>query len=56
MLVDGRWVPAFPNARYLFGRVEYEHWSTQTERTDMLPVFADSVRQQLRSSSAALPI
>src|SRR5262245_65641314 len=44
MLVDGRWVPTFPNARYLFGRVEYEHWSTQTERADMLPVFADSIR------------
>ena len=27
----GRWpvVPTFPNARYLFGRVEYEHWSTR---------------------------
>ncbi len=23
-LVDGRWVPTFPNARYLFGRAEYE--------------------------------
>ena len=44
MLVDGTWVPTFPKARYLFGRVEYEHWSTQTERADMLPVFADSVR------------
>ena len=44
MLVDGQWVPTFPNARYLFGRVEYEHWSTQTERADMLPVFADSIR------------
>jgi glyoxylase-like metal-dependent hydrolase (beta-lactamase superfamily II) len=44
MLVDGQWVPTFPKARYLFGRVEYEHWSTQTERTDMLPVFADSVK------------
>ena len=44
MLVDGRWVPTFPKARYLFGRVEYEHWSTQTERADMLPVFADSVQ------------
>jgi glyoxylase-like metal-dependent hydrolase (beta-lactamase superfamily II) len=28
----------------LFGRVEYEHWSSQTERADMLPVFADSIR------------
>lgn len=24
--VNGRWVPTFPNARYLFGRQEYEHW------------------------------
>jgi glyoxylase-like metal-dependent hydrolase (beta-lactamase superfamily II) len=24
-LVDGRWVPTFPNARYVFGRTEYEH-------------------------------
>jgi glyoxylase-like metal-dependent hydrolase (beta-lactamase superfamily II) len=25
-LVDGHWVPTFPNARYLIGRVEWEHW------------------------------
>jgi glyoxylase-like metal-dependent hydrolase (beta-lactamase superfamily II) len=25
-LVDGRWVPTFPQARYLFGRREWEHW------------------------------
>jgi glyoxylase-like metal-dependent hydrolase (beta-lactamase superfamily II) len=24
--VDGRWVPTFPQARYLFGRREYQHW------------------------------
>ena len=36
MLAEGRWVPTFPRARYLFGRVEFEHWSTQTERADML--------------------
>lgn len=28
MLVDGAFVPTFPNAKYLFGREEYEHWST----------------------------
>ena len=44
MLVDGKWVPTFPNARYLFGRVEYEHWSSQSERADMHAVFADSVQ------------
>ena len=26
-LLDGRWVPTFPNAKYLFGKREYEHWT-----------------------------
>ena len=26
-LEDGRWVPTFPRAKYLFGRQEYEHWA-----------------------------
>jgi glyoxylase-like metal-dependent hydrolase (beta-lactamase superfamily II) len=26
--VNDRWVPTFPKARYLFGRIEYEHWMT----------------------------
>jgi len=26
-LVDGRWVPTFPQARYLFGKAEFEHWA-----------------------------
>lgn len=26
MRVGGRWVPTFPNARYLFARLEWEHW------------------------------
>jgi len=25
-LVEGRWVPTFPQARYLFGRQEFDHW------------------------------
>ena len=25
-LVNGRWVPTFPKARYLFGAKEWEHW------------------------------
>ena len=43
MLVDGRWVPAFPNARYLMGRVEYGHWTHQHEREDIAAVLADSM-------------
>ena len=29
-LVDGRWVPTFPNARYIFARREYGFWETAT--------------------------
>ena len=29
MLVDGKFVPTFPNARYLLGRVEFEHWRAE---------------------------
>jgi glyoxylase-like metal-dependent hydrolase (beta-lactamase superfamily II) len=25
-LVGGKWVPTFPQARYLFGKQEYDHW------------------------------
>ncbi len=27
---DGQWLPTFPTARYLFGRVEWEHWQQET--------------------------
>jgi len=30
-LIDGRLVPTFPNARYVFSRREYEHWKQATE-------------------------
>jgi glyoxylase-like metal-dependent hydrolase (beta-lactamase superfamily II) len=43
MLVDGRWVPTFPNARYLIGRIEYKHWTSQQDREDMTAILADSV-------------
>jgi glyoxylase-like metal-dependent hydrolase (beta-lactamase superfamily II) len=29
MLVDGEWVPTFPNARYVLCRDEWEHWSRE---------------------------
>jgi hypothetical protein len=44
MLVDGKWLPTFPRARYLMGRVEFAHWQEQHERDDMAAVFADSVK------------
>ncbi|MEA2726943.1 MAG: hypothetical protein QOF70_1418 [Acetobacteraceae bacterium] len=42
-LVDGKWVPTFPLARYLIGRTEYEHWYTVKDRPDMANILADSV-------------
>jgi glyoxylase-like metal-dependent hydrolase (beta-lactamase superfamily II) len=44
MRVDGQWVPTFPRARYLMGRVEFAHWRAHHERADMQAVFADSVQ------------
>ena len=43
MLIEDRWVPTFPNARYLFGRKEWEHWSAQAEGPQR-DVQDDSVR------------
>lgn len=42
-LVDGAWVPTFPEARYLFGRVEYEHWMANDDSSVYGDVMADSV-------------
>jgi glyoxylase-like metal-dependent hydrolase (beta-lactamase superfamily II) len=43
MLTDRGWVPIFPSARYLMGRVEHAHWTSRHERGDMAAVLADSV-------------
>ena len=40
-LINDRWVPTFQRANYLFGRVEYEHWSEEPQEYG--PVFKDSV-------------
>ena len=31
MLVDGKWLPTFPKAQYLFGRIEWEHWNAERD-------------------------
>lgn len=53
MRVDGRWVPTFPNARYLFGRREWEHWSVTRDAHDAA-VQSDSVRPVLDAGLAEL--
>ena len=41
-LENGRWVPTFPKARYVFGAREYAHWAAEHAAAPF-PVFADSV-------------
>ena len=42
-LEQGRWVPTFPRARYLFGRTEYAHWSQVRDGEDA-QIMLDSVQ------------
>jgi glyoxylase-like metal-dependent hydrolase (beta-lactamase superfamily II) len=42
-LVDGRWVPTFPMARYLFNEKEYAHWEADQDQL-YGDVFGDSVK------------
>jgi glyoxylase-like metal-dependent hydrolase (beta-lactamase superfamily II) len=43
MLDGGRWVPSFPNARYLIVREEWEYWSQANDPHFRIPL-EDSVR------------
>jgi glyoxylase-like metal-dependent hydrolase (beta-lactamase superfamily II) len=42
-LANGRWVPTFPKARYLFNETEYRYWETEEDET-YGDVFGDSVK------------
>ena len=44
MLVDGEWLPTFPNARYLFAKTEWEHWDAHEDEIEIGPVMQQSVR------------
>ena len=33
-LLNGRWVPTFPNAKYLFHKVEYDYWSVTVSQSN----------------------
>jgi len=41
---DDRWVPTFPNARYVFGRAEYDYWAGHRDAPEHRAVFDDSIR------------
>ena len=52
-LVDGKWQPTFPNAKYVFTRAEYDFWS-QAEEEDQAETFRDSVLPVMEEGLAEL--
>ena len=53
-LVNGKWLPTFPNARYLFGRREWEHWAAAEAEHRDGDVMGDSVRPIIDAGLAEL--
>ena len=54
-LKDGRWVPTFPNARYVFAKAEYDHWQNMLGASEVGDnVFNDSVLPIVEAGRADL--
>lgn len=55
-LIDGRWVPTFPNAKYLFARKEWEFWEAEykTEGFTDDPYYEDSILPIIADGRAVL--
>jgi glyoxylase-like metal-dependent hydrolase (beta-lactamase superfamily II) len=52
-LIDGRWVPTFPNAKYVFSRAEYDRWSAPDGgESHNAGVFEDSVLPVIATNQA----
>jgi glyoxylase-like metal-dependent hydrolase (beta-lactamase superfamily II) len=49
---NGKWVPTFPNARYLFARTEYEHWDAGNVGAAI--TFGDAVKPVFEAGLADL--
>src|SRR6201990_22500 len=50
-LENGRWVPTFPKARYVFGKTEFDYWTEQNAKTEV-PPFVDSVLPVVEAKKA----
>ena len=55
-LENGRWVPTFPNAKYLFARREYAHWESERRNNDHVNdgSFDDSVLPIVEAGKAVM--
>ncbi len=54
MLIEDKWLPTFPNARYLIGREEYEYWDKAEPGELNGGVMDDSVRPIFEAGLADL--
>jgi glyoxylase-like metal-dependent hydrolase (beta-lactamase superfamily II) len=52
-LENGRWVPTFPNARYVFGKGEFDYWREQNAKAEV-PPFVDSVLPIVEADKAEI--
>ena len=54
-LETGRWVPTFPNARYVFAKTEFDYWTEQNAKTPV-PPFVDSVLPVVEAKRADIVV
>lgn len=52
MLVDGKWVPTFANARYLMGQKEFDYWDAEDDTATYGSIMDDSVRPVVEAGLA----
>ena len=52
-LANGRWVPTFPKARYVFAKTEHDYWAKVHAETPV-PPFGDSVLPVMEAGKAEL--
>ncbi len=52
-LINGKWVPTFPNARYVFAQKEFDYWAAENAKEEVGPI-ADSVLPIVEAKMADL--
>ena len=52
-LDNDRWIPTFPNARYIFGKEEFDYWTAENAKTPA-PPFIDSVLPVVEAKRAEI--
>lgn len=57
-LIDGRWVPTFPNAKYIFHKTEYDFWTEEVARgaesAPDIECYTDSVLPVVEAGQAVM--